>query len=195
MGKLDLWLDDEDVKDAQSSGSFLFAIPSDAARRGNFEDPNDDKAKASWVQALEITESKQYEDKAKDKDGNEYDCITFELTFQVPPNTLRPKTGEPDPNSGKQHKAWYRIVPAAMKNKQHPKYKANNFNNGKLTGIVRAIWGSSAFPVGQKINLGDFFGTDAVVNQTVIANMKARKYEGEPQNEIVDFVPREMVDA
>lgn len=195
MAKLDLWLDSEDVRDAQNSSSFLFTIPDDAAKRGNFEDLNDDKAKATWVQRLQITEVKMYEDKTKDKEGNEYPSICFELAFTVPPDAMRPKTGQPDPNAGRQHRAWYRIVQAAMKNKQHPKYKANNFANGKLTAIVRAIWGSEAFPPGQRVNLGDFFGTDILVSQFVTATMKASKYDGEPKNELVDFVPLEMISA
>jgi hypothetical protein len=195
MPKLDLWLDSEDVTAAQSSGSFILEAPSDAHKRGNFKDLNDDKAKESWVQRFEIVESKMYEEVVTDKKtGDEYESYTFELVFQVPPNALRP-TGEPDINSGRQHRAWYRIVPAAMKNKQHAKYKANNFFNGKLTSIIRSIWGSAAFPPGQRVNLGDYFGTDVLLKQSVVANVKNSKYEGEPKTELADFVPLEMITA
>lgn len=193
MSKIDLWLDDDDVRDASATGGgFVFAIPSDAATRGNFADPNDDKAKATWTQVFTIIESKQYMDTTKDKQGNEYDSVCFEVKFQVAPDAVRPKTGEADPNAGRTHTAWYRIVPKAMKNPQHPKFKANNFNNGKLTGIVRSVWGSEAIPQGTKLNLGDYFGTDVLLKSTVLATVRNSKYEGEPKTELVDFVPLEL---
>lgn len=196
MSKIDLWLDDDDVRDAQASGGgFVLAIPSDAATRGNFGDPNDDKAKATWVQQFTIVECKQYEDSTKDKAGNEYPSVCHEVKFQVAPNAIRPKTGEPDPNAGRTHTAWYRIVPKAMKNPQHAKFKANNFNNGKLTGIVRGVWGSEAIPPGVKLNLGDYFGTDVLVGSTVLATVRNSKFEGEPRTELVDFVPLELQSA
>jgi hypothetical protein len=196
MAKIDMWLDETDIADGLASGRFLFEPPSDAVRRGDINDPNDDKAKASWVQRLEIVESKMYEDSTKDREGHEYPAITVEVKFQVPAESLRP-SGEPDKNAGRYLTAWYRIVPAAMKNKQHPKFKANNFSHGKAMQILRSIWGSQTFPQGQKVNLGDFFSADTgvnppVVGKMVVANILQSKYEGKPRDEISDFVPLEL---
>jgi hypothetical protein len=191
MARVDLWLDSDDIASANTSG-FNFVIPDDAVRKGNLDDPNDDKARASWSQKLSIVEAKLYEDETK-KDDTSYDCVVAEIVFQVPPDATRGTTA--DPNAGKQHRVWYRVVPAAMKNKVHAKYKANNFAIGKLSGICRAIWGSKVFPHGSKINFGDYFGGDpaAVVGQTVTANMRANKYNGERRDELTDFIPLEMV--
>jgi len=192
--RVDLWLDDEDVASANTSGSFHFTIPDDAVRKGNLDDPNDDKAKASWSQRLYIIESKFYEDDAKGSKGTEsYPCITGEVTFQVPPDALRGSAT--DPNAGKQHRVWYRVVPASMKNKTHPKFKASNYALGKLNAICRAIWGSKVFPSGERINLGEYFGGDSppVVGNYVLSNMRASKWDGERRDEITDFVPLEMV--
>lgn len=191
MARVDLWLDSDDVAAANSSGGFNFIIPDDAVRKGNLDDPADDKAKASWTQTLDIVESKFYEDETK---GDvTYNCVTAEVTFQVPPDAIRPD-GKADPNAGKQHRVWYRVIPAALKNKQHPKYKANNFALGKLNGICRAIWGSEVFPHGAKVNLGDYFDGDrpAVVGNRVTAGMRASKWDGSRRDELTDFVPREM---
>ena len=193
MARVDLWLDDDDVAAAQTAGQFTFQVPDDCtSRRGNLEDPNDDKAKASWTQKLEVIESKFYEDEAKDKDGHTYPAICAEVQFQVPSDAVR--KGLPDPNAGKSHRAWYRVVPAAMKNKQHSKYKANNFNLGRMNSILRGIWGTAVFPHGTKVNLGEFYGGDSppVVGKTVIANVRASKYEGERKDELTDFIPLEL---
>ena len=196
MAQVDLWLDDDDIAAANAAGKFTFTVPDDAVKRGNLDDPNDDKAKAMWVQSLEIVEAKMYEDEARDKDGNTYPAICAEVKFQVPPDALR-STGEPDPNAGKNHMAWYRIVKAAIKNKQHPKYKANNFNLGRLNSILRSVWGSDGITHGTRVNFADFFHASdgqlpAVVGKTVVANVKASKYEGERKDELMDFVPLEL---
>lgn len=161
MGRVDFFLDDDDISAANAAGQFTFEVPADAATRGDLKDLMDEKARATWVQSLEIVESKMSDDVVRDDKGNEYPCIVAELLFQVPSDALRPKNGEPDPNAGRQTRQWYRIVPAAQKNKQHPKYKANNFNIGRLNGIVRGIWGLEVFPHGTKVNLGEFFSGDA----------------------------------
>jgi len=189
--RVDLWLDDDDIASANASGSFHFIVPPDAVRKGNLDDPNDEKAKASWVQQLQIIESKFYEDKTKGDIPLE--CVTGEVTFQVPMDASRAEG--PDPNAGKQFRVWYRVVPSAMKNKSHPKYKANNFALGKLNAICRAIWGSAVFPSGQKINLGEYFGGDnpPVVGNKVTSNFRASKWDGERRDEITDFIPLEML--
>lgn len=192
MTRVDLWLDSDDVAAANQSGGFNFTVPDDAVRKGNLEDPADDKAKASWTQKLEIVEAKLYEDETK---GDvTYDCITAEITFQVPASAVRPD-GKTDPNAGKQHRVWYRVIPAALKNKQHPKYKANNFALGKLNAICRGVWGSQVFPHGAKVNLGDYFGGDnpPVVGKHVLTSMRASKWDGNRRDEITDIVPLEMV--
>ena len=195
MSRVDLWLDDDDIAAASVSnnGGFLFEIPADAVRKGNLDDPKDDKARASWTQRLQIVESKFYEDQANGEGDTKYPCITAEISFQVPPNSARPD-GTPDPNSGKQHRVWLRVVPSAMKDKQHPKYKANNFALGKLNGILRSIWGSQVFPSGVKINLGEYFGGDTppVIHQHIVAEMRASKWNGKRRDEVSDLVPLEM---
>lgn len=198
MSAIDLWLDEDDVAAANASTQFTFTPPDDAVRRGNLDDPKDDKAKATWVQSLEIVESKVYEDKTKPGSGGGevFDAITFEVKFQVPGDARRP-SGVPDPNSGKTQTAWYRVVPAALKNKQHPKYGATNFALGKLNGILRSIWGSAVFPHGTKVNLSEFYAGQAggpapVVKQTVVANMRQNKYDGQKRDEFTDFVPAEL---
>jgi hypothetical protein len=157
----------------------------------------DEKARATWVQSLEIVESKMSDDVVRDDKGNEYSCLVAELLFQVPSDALRPKTGEVDPNAGKQTRQWYRIVPAAQKNKQHPKYKANNFNIGRLNGIVRGIWGAEVFPHGAKVNLGEFFSGDApaVVGQKVVALVQQSRYNAKLKDELQDFIPPELQGA
>lgn len=192
--QVDYFLDQEDIDDANKSGQFLFDIPGDANSRGNMKDLNDDKAKATWVQVLEVVESKAYDDVAKDKKGNEYPATCFEVNFQVPANAIRPSTGEPDPNAGRQTRAWYRLVPAAKGNKQHPKYKANNFTTAKLLGILRSIWGTDVVPHGTRPNLGEYFSGEEplVVGKTVVAHVQQDKYEGKPQDQLTDFIPLEM---
>lgn len=197
--QVDLFLDDDDCAAADSAGQFLFVLPDDAVKRGNLADLHDDKAKASWIQNFEVVESKMYEDTAKDGDGNTYDAICVEVKFQVPGGASRPD-GSPDPNAGKTQTAWYRVVKAALKNKQHPKYKANNFNIARLHGILRSIWGTDVIPHGVRVNLADFFyGEDgtapAVVAQKVVANVRQSKYEGKRRDELTDFVPLELHNA
>jgi len=193
MPRVDLWLDEDDVRDAQTSGMFSFTVPEDAHVKGNIEDPRDEKAKATWTQTLEVVESKMYEDTTRDAGGNEYPSICMEVKFQVPSDALR-QDGAADPNSGRSHTAWYRIVKAALKNKQHPKYKANNFNLSRANGMLRSIWGEAVIPHGAKVNLGDFFdGSPApVVGKSVIATMKASRYDGNRRDELTDFVPLEL---
>lgn len=196
MARIDMWLDDDDVKEGLASGRFLLTPPNDAVKRGNLDDPKDLKARASWVQSMEVVESKMYEDSTKDKEGLTYPCVVIEVNFQIPPNALRP-TGEPDPNAGRQLRAWYRIVPAAMKNRQHPKFKANNFAHGKAMSILRSIWGSTSFPLGTKVNLGDFYGAEdganpPVIGRKIVGNIEQSKYEGKPKDELTDLVPLEL---
>lgn len=192
--QIDYFLDDDDIKDANNAGSFLFDAPSDAVVRGKKSDPNDEKYKATWIQSLEITEAKMYEDAAKDKDGNEYGAICIEVSFQVPSGAVRAKSGETDPNAGRNHRAWYRLVGEARKNPKHPKYKANNFNTGRVLGILRSIWGTAVIPHGTNPNLGDFFGDSPapVVGKTVVAHMKQSRYKGEDRDELTDFIALEM---
>lgn len=197
--QLDLWLDDDDISTADQSGSFAFVPPSDAATKGNLKNPLDDKAKATWQQTMQIAESKMYEvNDIKDKKGNTYEGIVIEVVFQVAPDAVRPTTGEPDPNAGRQQTVWYRVVPAALKNKVHPKYAANNFALGQTNGILRSIWGSNVFPKGAKVNLSEYFsavdGTVAVVGQTVNCTVKQSRYSetGKLQDQFMDFVPAEL---
>jgi hypothetical protein len=188
--RVDLWLDSDDIASANQSG-FEFQIPDDAVRKGNLDDPADEKAKASWTQKLDVVESKFYEDETKG--DNPTDCVVAEIVFQVPSNALRGATA--DPNAGKQLRVWYRVVPAALKNKNHAKYKANNFAIGKLSSCARAVWGSKVFPHGAKINFGEYFGGEPapVVGNTVTAHLKAYKYNGNRKDEITDFIPLELV--
>jgi len=195
--KVDLWLDSEDIASAQQSNSFNFEVPVDAVKKGNLDDPNDDKAKATWMQALDIVEVKFYEDETAptQKDASRYDCVTAEIKFQVPADATR-SSGAADPNAGRSTTVWYRVVPAAMKNKNHAKYKANNFALGNLNGILRSIWGSSVFPHGASANLGDFYGSEngadaPVVGKRVLCTVKQSKYEGNKKDELRDFVPQE----
>ena len=196
MSNINLFVDEDDIQAADAASQFTFAVPGDAVRRGNLDDPNDDKARATWVQKLQIVESKWYEDTTKDKQGNTYPCIVAEVGYQVPPDALR--GAEPDLNAGRNHRAWYRIVPSAMKNKMHPKYKANNFNLGRLHGVVRSIWGSGALPKGTRVDLSLFFGPKAgdapaeVVGKFVVATMEGSRYEGKRKDELTDFVPQEL---
>lgn len=195
MERVDLWLDDDDIKSAHASTGFDFAIPADAVRRGDVEDPADLKGRADWAQVMTVQECKFYADqtKAPAGGGETYPCVTAEISFQIASDALRPN-GEPDPNAGKQKRVWWRIVPAAMKNKQHPKYKANNFAIGRLSGLLRSIWGSTIFPPGQRVNYGEYFGGDnpPVVGQSVSCNIQASKWNGTRQDDITEFVPREM---
>jgi hypothetical protein len=200
MGNINLFVDDEDMAAAEAASQFSFEVPPDAVSKGNLKDLNDSKAQALWIQHLEIVESKMYEDTAKDKDGNTYPCIVAEVKFQVPSNGMRVIAGQavPDPNAGRSMTQWFRIVPAAMKNKAHPKYKANNFANGKLLGIARSIWGTAVIPHGVKTDLANFFdpaapGTNAaVVGGTVVTNLRQNRYEGKLRDELTDFVPKEL---
>lgn len=197
MPEINLFVDSDDVAAAQAAGQFTFMVPSDAVKRGNLDDPNDDKAFAKWIQRLEVIESKWYEDTTKaGANGQTYPCIVAEVKFQVAPDAQR-SNGEPDPNAGKTHTVWYRVVSAAMKEKLHPKYRANNFALGRMNGLVRAIWGTAAFPHGAKTNLANFYaGTPApVVGKTIVANVKANRYEGERKDELTDFVPQELTGA
>lgn len=193
MAQVDLWVDGDDLDEAQKSGQFVFDVPSDAVSRGNLNDPLDDKAKANWIQTMGVVESKVYDD-VTEKDGVKYPCKVIEVKMQVASDALRPKTGEADPNAGRTHTAWYRIVPEAFKNKMHPKYKANNFNLGKAQALLRSIWGTEAIPHGVKVNLSDFYSgvTPPVIGQTITANMKASRYNGDRKDEITDFIPKEL---
>ncbi len=194
MANIDLWLDSDDIASANASSGFLFTPPDDAVKRGNLADPADNKARADWPQTqLNITECKWYNGTTKDSNGVEYPCVVAEVVFQVPPNALRPD-GSPDPNSGKSHRVWWRVVPGAMKKKDHPKFKANNFAIGKLSGCLRSIWGSAIFPPGSKVNYGDYFGGDrpAVIGSTVSVGMRQSKWNGETKDELTDFVPLEL---
>jgi hypothetical protein len=200
--QVDYFLDDEDIKGANESGKFLFTVPDDAVARGK-RDPSageqpDPKFKATWTQSLEVTESKVYEDVSKDRNGNEYSATVFEVAFQVPSNSIRVINGEPqaDPNAGKSHRAWYRLVPAAKGNKAHPKFKANNFNLARLLGILRSAWGTNVIPHGTRPNLGEYFSgeTPAVVGAAVVSTMKQFRndYDGELKDELTDFVALEL---
>lgn len=195
MANIDLWLDSDDIASANASSGFLFTIPSDAIKRGDFNNSGDLKARADWPQhTMTITECKWYNGTTKDKDGVEYKCIVAELSFQIPPDSLRPD-GSPDPNAGRSHRVWWRIVPDAMKNKNHPKFKANNFALKQLGGCLRSIWGSAIFPTGERVNYGAYFGGDnpSVVGQTVSAGIRQARqaWNGEIQDEISDFIPLE----
>jgi hypothetical protein len=193
MGTINLFVDDDDVQAADAASQFCFEPPKDAVRRGNLDDPNDDKARATWVQRLQVTEARWYEDTAKDKTGNTYPCIVAEVSFQTPPDARR--GAEPDPNAGRSHRAWYRIVPAAMKEKQHPKYKSNNFNLGRMHGIIRSVWGSNALPKGTRVDLSKFFdGQPApIVGKMIVCTMEGSRYEGKRKDELTDFVPLELI--
>jgi hypothetical protein len=188
--QVDYFLDDDDIKDADAAGRFLFDVPPDAVVRGNVKDGNDDKYKATWTQTLEVIEAKMYEDSTKDKQGNEYASVCVEVVFQVPSSAIRSQDGLPDPNAGKQARAWYRMVPAAQRNKQHPKFKANNWALGRLLGILRSIWGAEVIPHGTRPNLGEFYSGDQppVVGKTVVATVKQYRYDGNLKDELTDFV-------
>lgn len=198
MAKIDYFLDDEDIKDVDAGSTFLFDPPSDANIRGTLkdrQDPTENKYKATWVQTLEIVEAQMKSgEKVSDDDGNEYEALLIELVFQVPANAIRTKTGEADPNAGRQHRAWYRLVPGARKQKDHPKYRFNNFNTSRAMGVLRSIWGSGVFPSGVQANLGEYFSGDSppVVGQTVTATFKQSKYDGKAKDELSDFVPLEL---
>jgi hypothetical protein len=200
MGNINLFVDDEDMAAAEAASQFTFEVPLDAVTKGNLKDLNDDKAQALWVQRLEVIESKMYEDTAKDKDGNTYPCVVAEAKFQVPANGMRVVAGQAvaDPNAGRSITQWFRIVPSAMKNRAHPKYKANNFANGKLLGIARSIWGTAVIPHGVRTDLAQFFDTAgpgqsaAVVGGTVVVNVRQNRYEGRLRDELTDFVPKEL---
>lgn len=195
MAQLNYFVDDDDIATGDESGSFAFTIPPDAALKGDLKNPTDDKAKAIWVQRLEIVECKFYEDTAKptQKDSQSRKCICAEIKFQVPSNAVRP-TGGADPNAGKSTTQWYRLFPEAKKDKSHPRYGSNNFSQGSLNGILRSIWGSNVFPHGQQHNLGNFFGTTppAVQGKSVVCTVTATRYDGKRKDELRDFVPLEL---
>lgn len=205
MSKVDMFLDDEDIASANASQQYFFTPPSDAVTKGNLDDPRDDKARASWVQTLDVIESKLYEDQTKGE--SVHPCLTYELKLQVPAHALRP-SGEADPNAGRSTTFWYRMVytlapdgrKLALKDKNHPKFKANNFNLGRLNGILRSIWGSSVFPHGQRVNLADYYfaeggATPPVVGKKIVAYIEQSKYKNKRRDELTDFVPFELQNA
>lgn len=193
--QINFFVDDDDIATADESGSFAFIVPPDAAVKGNLKDPMDDKARATWVQRLEIVDCKWYEDTAKpsQKDAQERKCVCAEIKFQVPPDALRP-TGSPDPNAGKSTTQWYRLFHEAQKNKSHPRFGSHNFSLSSLNGILRSIWGTEVFPHGQKHNLGNFFGTTppAVTGKFVVCMVNGSRYEGKRKDELRDWVPLEL---
>lgn len=199
MGNINLFVDDEDVDAADAASQWTFEVPPDAVRKGNLKDIADDKARAEWVQRLQIVASKMTED-VTEKDGTKYPCVVAEVQFQVPADAQR-KSGEgygPDPNAGRKMTQWYRIVPSAMKNPQHPKFKANNFAYGKLLGIARSAYGTSVIPRGVKTDLATFFDspgdgqTPVIVGQSIVANIRQSRYEGKLRDEFTDLIPLEL---
>jgi hypothetical protein len=205
MSKVDMFLDDDDIASANASQQYFFKPPSDAVLKGNLDDPGDEKARASWVQELEVVESKLYEDQTKGE--HTYPCLTYELKLQVPAHALRP-TGEADPNAGRSTTFWYRMVYAlapdgrklALKDKNHPKFKANSFNLGRLNGILRSIWGSSVFPSGTRVNLADYYYAEgsaipAVTGKKIVAYIEQSKWNGKRRDELTDFIPFELQNA
>jgi hypothetical protein len=171
-----------DIMDAVSSG-FLLNIPSDASVKGNPTKPGG--GTAVWAQEYEITGS------AIESDEEDPSTAIFTVVFHVPADATRGEN--PDPNSGRDLKQWYRIVKDAIGNKSHEKYKATNFNLGRLKGLMSAC----GFSTGGGVNFKTYFaGSEpAVVGKKVSTVTKRSWYEGKAKDEITDFISSEVANG
>lgn len=186
MSEFNLDLDiPQDVLDAAQTG-FLFAIPSDAAVKGNPQKP--DGGIAVWAQTLEVVAS------AMEQDENDSETVQVVVDYQVPADAMRGDTA--DPNAGRTLKQWYRITPAAFGNKQHKKFKGTMFNLGRLKALLS---GAGYAPQGGNIRpyfAGQQDGTlPFIVGKVVATTMKRSWYEGKAKDEVTDFVAFDIAGA
>lgn len=171
-----LIIDSQTIADANAASSFVWEVPDNAHVKGDHTKPG---GVASWSEIVEVTSS------AMGDDEKEPGTTCIKLQFTVPADVTSVNVGR------QAHQMWLRVTPAAFHNKNHEKYKRNNFAIARLNGLLRAC--GFEIPSGESVDYGAYFdspdaGTPSpVVSQRVVAYMKKRWYEGKPQMEITDF--------
>src|SRR5690349_16408059 len=111
-----LIVDSETIAQANAASTFLWDVPEDAHVKG---DHNKDGGTATWSEIVEVTSS------SVDEDEQEKGTALIKVGVTVPADVTSSNVGKPA------LVLWMRVTPAAFRDKNHAKYKRNNFAIGR----------------------------------------------------------------
>lgn len=182
---LSVIIDGDTINEALETTSRLFAIPDHAARKG---DPQKNGGEARWTQTFEITRST-----GKVEDGQ----VIFEIDYTQPADAT---DGSPK-NMGKSLRQWYRITVAAIKNKEHEKFKGTNWTIARLSALLRGCGLGDAIVAakaeGRSLDFGAYLtprdGTTWVLGKRIVGSVHHSWYNGKPQQQITDVLDPMLV--